>query len=102
MMWVKETLPPRARARWLLMTMRLSRSSFTGTERTDVAVGTASETSMFFAVAAAMPRSTLYVGSSLAAAGAGFGASFGVGLPSPLGVGVVCEAGLTCGAGFAF
>ena len=28
--WVKETLPPRARARWLLMTVRLSHSSFTG------------------------------------------------------------------------
>ena len=40
MMWVKETLPPRARARWLLMTVRLSQSSLTGTERTEVAVGT--------------------------------------------------------------
>ena len=38
--WVKETLPPRARARWLLMTIRLSQSSLTGTERTLVAVGT--------------------------------------------------------------
>ena len=59
MMWVKETLPPRARARWLLMTIRLSHSSLTGTGRTEVAVGTVSETSMFFAVAAAMPRSTV-------------------------------------------
>ena len=59
MMWVKETLPPRARARWLLMTIRLSQSSFTGTERTDVAVGTLSETSMFFAVRAGAPRSTV-------------------------------------------
>ena len=39
MRWVNETLPPRARARWLLMTVRLSHSSLTGTERTDVAVG---------------------------------------------------------------
>ena len=40
MRWVNETLPPRARARWLLMTMRLSNSSLTGTVRTLVAVGT--------------------------------------------------------------
>ena len=41
------------------MTTRLSRSSLTGTDRTDVAVGTASDASMFLAVAAAMPRSTV-------------------------------------------
>ena len=56
---VKETLPPRARARWLLMTVRLSQSSLTGTERTDVAVGTVSETSMLAAVRAGTPRSTV-------------------------------------------
>ena len=70
MRWVKDTLPPRARARWLLMTMRLSQSSLTGTERTEVAVGTVSEASMFCTVRAGAPRSTVYVGSSLAAAGA--------------------------------
>ncbi len=59
MMWVKETLPPRARARWLLMTVRLSQSSLTGTDRTDVAVGTLSEASMFCAVRAGAPRSTV-------------------------------------------
>ena len=32
-------MPPRARARWLLITVRLSQSSLTGTERTLVAVG---------------------------------------------------------------
>src|SRR5688500_9373820 len=98
MMWVKETLPPRARARWLLMTIRLSHSSLTGTCRTEVAVGTLSETSMFFAVAAGMPRRTVYVGSSFAAVGTGRGASFGVGLDSGVagGVGVVLDAGLTC------
>ena len=45
--WVKLTLPPRPRARWLLITMRLSTSSLAGTARTLVAVGTASEASMF-------------------------------------------------------
>src|SRR5919112_1419088 len=34
MMCVNDTLPPRARARWLLITIRLSMSSLTGTERT--------------------------------------------------------------------
>ena len=42
MMWVKLTLPPRWRARWLLMTMRLSTISLAGTVRTLVAVGTLS------------------------------------------------------------
>src|SRR5215218_8005879 len=84
MMWVKETLPPRARARWLLMTVRLSHSSFTGTERTDVAVGTDSDTSMFWAVRAGAPRRTVYDGWSLAAAGAGGRDSFGTGLVVPL------------------
>src|SRR5262245_32659396 len=56
MMWVNDTLPPRARRRWLLMTIRLSISSLTGTERTLVAVGTVSEASMLMAVRAAAPR----------------------------------------------
>ena len=34
MRWVKLTLPPRLRARWLLMTTRLSMSSLAGTART--------------------------------------------------------------------
>src|SRR3954470_17118155 len=54
--WVNETLPPRARARWLLMTMRLSASSFAGTARTLVAVGTVSEAFMFLTTLAAAPR----------------------------------------------
>ena len=54
--WVKETLPPRARLRWLLMTMRLSISSLTGTCRTLVAVGTWRLVSMFCAVRAGAPR----------------------------------------------
>src|SRR5215213_7845469 len=57
MRWVKEIFPPRERARWLLMTMRLSASSLAGTARTLVAVGTVSETFMFLTTAAAAPRS---------------------------------------------
>ena len=49
------------------MTMRLSKSSFTGTARTDVAVGTSSEAFMFFATAADGPRSVTYSGPSAAA-----------------------------------
>ncbi len=59
MMCVNETLPPRARARWLLITIRLSQSSLTGTWRTLVAVGTVRLTSMFCTVRAGAPRSTV-------------------------------------------
>src|ERR671912_381499 len=55
MMWVYDTLPPRARRRWLLITTRWSISSLTGSDRTLVAVGTDSEMSMFFAVRAGAP-----------------------------------------------
>ena len=41
------------------MTMRLSQSSLAGTARTLVAVGTVSEASMFCAVRAGAPRSTV-------------------------------------------
>ncbi len=78
--WVKETLPPRARARWLLMTIRLSHSSLTGTERTLVAVGTVRLSSMFFTVRAGAPLSTVNCGSSTVSAPACFSASFEVGL----------------------
>src|SRR5918997_1793535 len=71
---VKETLPPRERLRWLLMTMRLSDSSLAGTARTEVAVGIDSELSMFFTTRAAAPLSGVDVGpfeaSGSAAAGA--------------------------------
>jgi hypothetical protein len=56
---VKETFPPRARLRKLLTTMRLSISSFAGTARTEVAVGTSSDTSMFVTTRAAGPLSTV-------------------------------------------
>src|SRR3978361_904948 len=77
--WVKETLPPRARARWLLMTMRLSHSSLTGTERTLVAVGTLRLASMLATVRAGAPFRTVYVGSSIASAPSFFSVSLGVG-----------------------
>src|SRR3954452_23096521 len=84
MRWVNETLPPRARERWLLMTIRLSQRSLTGTERTEVAVGTDSESSMFATVRAGAPRRTVYVGWSAAADGAGSFFSLGTGRLVPL------------------
>src|SRR3954453_183550 len=53
---VKDTLPPRERARWLLITMRLSARSLAGTARTLVAVGTVSDAFMFLTTLAAAPR----------------------------------------------
>src|SRR4051794_9136857 len=67
--WVKEILPPRVRRSWLLITRRLSASSLAGTARTDVAVGTSSDASMFFTTADAAPRSVVAVPSSAAAVG---------------------------------
>src|SRR5215467_12295239 len=71
--WVKLTLPPRPRARWLLITIRLSAISFAGTARTQVAVGTASDASMFATMRAATPRIGLVV--AWAGAGVGFAPS---------------------------
>src|SRR5256885_16791149 len=79
---VKLTLPPRPRARWLLITMRLSASSFAGTARTLVAVGTVSDWSMLATMRAAIPRS----GTVFAPAGAAAGAAT-LALPSPAGGG---------------
>ena len=80
MRWVNETLPPRPRARWLLITIRLSASSLAGMARTLVAVGTLRLAAMFSAVRAAAPRSRTTV-SCAAAALAGSPA----GLPSGAG-----------------
>src|SRR3954452_23170209 len=79
MMCVKDTLPPRARARWLLMTIRLSQSSLTGTCRTLVAVGTARLASMLATVRAGAPRSTVNVGSSDTCGALGSAGSLGTG-----------------------
>src|SRR3954471_22911455 len=76
---VNDTLPPRARDRWLLMTIRLSHNSLTGTERTLVAVGTVRLASMFDTVRAGAPRSTVWVGSSLTSACAAGSGSLGTG-----------------------
>src|SRR3954454_21497920 len=62
MMCVNETFPPRERARWLLITMRLSASSLAGTARTLVAVGTVSEAFMFLTTAGAAPRPRVAAG----------------------------------------
>src|SRR5699024_8382293 len=67
--WVEETLPARLRLRWLLMTMRLSNSSLTGTSRTEVAVGTVSDSSMLRTTAFAGPRSLTTSGSCSSTAG---------------------------------
>src|SRR5215468_6848904 len=88
--WVKLTLPPRPRARWLLITIRLSASSLAGTARTLVAVGTCSEASMFDTMRAATPR----IGDVCAPAGAP-GAAAGAALAgaAAVGVGVGAAAG---------
>src|SRR5215510_1615741 len=79
--WVNETFPPRPRARWLLITMRLSARSLAGMARTLVAVGTLRLAAMFSAVRAAAPRSRV----TLSSAGAAAAAGPGPGLPSAAG-----------------
>src|SRR4051812_28637543 len=83
MRWVKETLPPRARLRWLLITMRLSIMSFAGMVRTLVAVGTLRLASMFAAMTLATPLSTWTelsgCGASVADAAGAAGACAGIG-----------------------
>src|SRR6478672_10408239 len=97
MRWVKLTLPPRERARWLLMTTRLSMSSLAGTARTLVAVGTVSEASMLFTTRDGAPRSGT-TASSLAGPGAFTAAPlaepFGEPLAAPLSVGAGVASGL--------
>src|SRR5215207_2012173 len=61
---VKETFPPRARARLELMTTRLSISSLAGMARTLVAVGTSRLVTMLVAIAFAGPLSTETTSSS--------------------------------------
>src|SRR5262245_3084264 len=73
MRWVKLTFPPRRRARWLLITMRLSAMSLAGTARTDVAVGTVSDASMLLATRAGTPRSGFVPDSGATGVGLGLG-----------------------------
>src|SRR5215207_9114131 len=109
---VNDTLPPRARARWLLITIRLSNSSLTGTDRTLVAVGTARLASMLATVRAAAPRRMTLstspgpalgaVGAGALAAGAGAAAgagSAGAGGVSAGATGVAVSPGAGSGAG---
>src|SRR4051812_44260214 len=99
MMCVNDTLPPRARARWLLMTIRLSQSSLTGTWRTLVAVGTVRLASMFCTVRAGAPRRTVNVGSSEASAAFGSTGSLGTGFDEAAGADDFAG-GAAAGAGF--
>src|SRR5437016_2953611 len=61
--------------------MRLSASSFAGTARTLVAVGTVSDWFMFFAMTAAAPRSVVVRSPSAGRTGATLAAAAGAGLP---------------------
>src|SRR5438132_5787818 len=71
--------------RWLFTTRRFSSSALTGIVRTDVAVGTDSDASMFWAIFPAAPRSGVALGDVAgtgtgrggAGAGAGVGAAGG-------------------------
>src|SRR5437016_874620 len=78
MRWVNETLPPRTRVRWLLMTIRLSMRSFAGTARTVVAVGTSRLVIMFAAMALDGPRSVVTMSSSTVSSFADFGSWAGI------------------------
>src|SRR4051812_47044478 len=70
MRWVNDTLPPRPRRRWLLMTTRLSISSLAGMTRTLVAVGTVRLASMLATTRAAAPLSGRVAGDPLCGSGA--------------------------------
>ena len=97
MTWVNDTLPPRPRDRWLLITTLLSISNFTGTDRTLVAVGTERLASMFVTTRPAAPRSTSgsTTGASVLSLDGGVAASGG-------GVDAAVDAGVDAGveAGF--
>src|SRR3982750_626269 len=108
MRWVNDTLPPRPRRRWLLMTTRLSISSLAGMARTLVAVGTARLASMLLTTRAAAPRSGwrgvavsaagVWVAGGWAAGGGGGGGRGGGGWGG-LGGGGAFPAGAFTGAG---
>src|SRR5580693_4017847 len=87
---VNDTLPPRPRRRWLLMTIRLSASSLAGTARTLVAVGTARLAVMLVTVRAAAPRSLL---TSVPSGGVGGEGRAGIGGENRAGVGGEGRAG---------
>jgi hypothetical protein len=71
---VKLTFPPRPRAKWLLITIRLSTINFAGTARTEVAVGISKLASIFVTTRAEVPFN-FSITSSVSEAGAGFAAA---------------------------
>lgn len=87
MRWVKETLPPRPRFKWLLITMRLSINSLAAIARTLVAVGTVRLDSILVAVRAATPRSRTSSAPAGTGGGAGFDAAPAAALPPALAAG---------------
>ena len=103
MRWVNETLPPRALARWLLITVRLSMRSLAGTALTLVAVGTERLASMLSTTRAATPRSGTSSTSSRATAGAAglstWGAATGCAGAAGVCTGGDCVAVLSGGGG---
>src|SRR2546421_12437205 len=107
---VKLTLSSPVRARWLFRICRLTSSSLAGTVRTEVAVGTPSEASMFSTIRAVAPRigtgrsapSVSAAGAAAAGAGEGDGGACQVvdavpGGPGEGDCGGAAEGG--CGAG---
>src|SRR4051794_34475308 len=93
MRWVKLSLPPRVRVRWLFAIFRLTSSSLAGTGRTEVAVGTASDAAMFLTMAAPAPRIGSPAGGSVAAgAGAAAGAAADGGAAAGAGAGAAVGA----------
>src|SRR3954471_24797013 len=100
MRWVKLTLPPRLRRRWLLMMMRLSISSLAGTARTLVAVGSSRLCSMLATILAATTLSGLVTApapgvgpSGLAGTGAAAGGAAAGGAVAGAGAGVAAATG---------
>src|ERR1700761_8547257 len=82
-MWVNETLPPRVRLSWLLITTRLSIISLAGIARTLVAVGSSRDIDMFFTTAAAAPRNTWTSSPSPGGGPAGLAGAGALGEPLP-------------------
>ena len=81
------------------MTMRLSMSSFAGTARTEVAVGTSSEDSMLVTTRALAPRMGVCVASLSGPDALGASASRGLGVMDAAGSGRVLGVSLAVGAG---
>src|SRR3954453_20413316 len=102
---VNDTLPPRERRRWLLITVRLSISSLAGTARTLVAVGTANDASMLVTTRAAGPRRTVVSTSFptvVGAVGAGGGAAWGAAAWGAAALGAAALGGVSGVNGTAF